>query len=58
MENTVIGKYIVSLLFIIYLIWTLVDHIVRLEYGGSNHVDNLVAMCRECHGKKTTMENL
>ena len=25
MENTVIGKYIVSLLFIIYLIWTLVQ---------------------------------
>ena len=38
--------------------WFEVDHIVRLEYGGSNHVDNLVAMCRECHGKKTTMENL
>lgn len=38
--------------------WFEVDHIVRLEYGGSNHVDNLVALCRECHGKKTTMENL
>jgi len=38
--------------------WFEVDHITRLEYGGSNHVDNLVAMCRECHGKKTTMENL
>ena len=35
-----------------------VDHVLRLEYGGSNHVDNLVALCRECHGKKTTMENL
>ena len=30
----------------------------RLEHGGSNHVDNLVAMCRECHGEKTAMENL
>ena len=38
--------------------WFEVDHITRLEYGGSNHVDNLVAMCRECHGKKATMENL
>ena len=38
--------------------WFEVDHITRLEYGGSNHVDNLVALCRECHGKKTTMENL
>lgn len=38
--------------------WFEVDHKIRLEYGGSNHVDNLVALCRECHGKKTTIENL
>jgi hypothetical protein len=38
--------------------WFEVDHITRLEYGGSNHIDNLVALCRECHGRKTTMENL
>jgi hypothetical protein len=38
--------------------WFEVDHKVRLEYGGSNHVDNLVALCRECHGKKTAMENM
>lgn len=38
--------------------WFEVDHKVRLEYGGSNHVDNLVALCRDCHGKKTTIENL
>jgi len=38
--------------------WFEVDHKIRLEYGGSNHVDNLVALCRECHGKKTAMENL
>ena len=38
--------------------WFEIDHVVRLEYGGSNHVDNLVALCRECHGKKTAMENL
>jgi 5-methylcytosine-specific restriction endonuclease McrA len=35
-----------------------VDHIVRLEHGGSNHQDNLVALCRQCHGDKTTIENL
>jgi len=38
--------------------WFEVDHKIRLEYGGSNHVDNLIALCRDCHGKKTTMENL
>jgi 5-methylcytosine-specific restriction endonuclease McrA len=38
--------------------WFEVDHRVRLEYGGSNHIDNLVALCRDCHGKKTAMENL
>lgn len=38
--------------------WFEVDHITRLEYGGSNHVDNLVALCRNCHGKKTALENL
>jgi hypothetical protein len=35
-----------------------VDHVIRLQHGGSNHVDNLVALCRECHGEKTIMENL
>ena len=38
--------------------WYEVDHKVRLEYGGTNHVDNLVALCRDCHGKKTASENL
>ena len=38
--------------------WFEVDHKIRLEYGGSNLVDNLVALCRDCHGKKTTIENL
>jgi len=38
--------------------WFEVDHKVRLDQGGSNHVDNLVALCRECHGKKTAMENM
>jgi hypothetical protein len=38
--------------------WFEVDHRVRLEYGGGNDVANLVALCRECHGKKTAMENM
>ena len=38
--------------------WFEVDHKVRLEYGGSNHIDNLVALCRDCHGQKTAIENL
>lgn len=38
--------------------WFEVDHVKRLEYGGTNHVDNLEALCRECHGRKTAMENL
>ena len=38
--------------------WYEVDHKVRLEYGGTNHINNLVALCRDCHGKKTAFENL
>ena len=38
--------------------WFEVDHKIRLEHGGSNHVDNLVALCRDCHGEKTAIENL
>ena len=38
--------------------WFEVDHVVKLEYGGSNSIDNLEALCRDCHGKKTAMENL
>jgi len=35
-----------------------IDHKVRLEYGGGNEVDNLIALCRNCHGKKTASENM
>jgi hypothetical protein len=35
-----------------------VDHKIRLEYGGSNDPSNLVALCRECHGNKTALENM
>ena len=38
--------------------WFEVDHKVRLEYGGTNEVTNLEALCRDCHGKKTASENL
>jgi hypothetical protein len=38
--------------------WFEVDHKTRLEYGGGNNVENLVALCRECHGRKTAMENM
>ena len=38
--------------------WFEVDHVKRLEHGGSNDASNLVALCRECHGKKTALENM
>ena len=38
--------------------WFEVDHKIRLDQGGSNHVTNLIALCRDCHGKKTTLESL
>jgi 5-methylcytosine-specific restriction endonuclease McrA len=30
-----------------------IDHIVPVFKGGSNNQDNLQALCRNCHGKKT-----
>ena len=38
--------------------WFEVDHKIRLDSGGTNHIDNPVALCRDCHGKKTAIENL
>jgi len=38
--------------------WFEVDHQIRLEHGGSNHINNLIALCRDCHGEKTAQENL
>lgn len=35
-----------------------IDHKIRLEYNGTNDVSNLVALCRNCHGKKTASENM
>ena len=38
--------------------WFEVDHVIALHNGGSNEVGNLVALCRDCHGKKTAMDRL
>ena len=38
--------------------WFEVDHVKRLEHGGTNEINNLEALCRECHGEKTARENL
>lgn len=38
--------------------WFEIDHKVRLDQGGDNHINNLEALCRNCHGKKTAMESL
>ena len=35
-----------------------IDHKIRLEYGGGNDVQNLIALCRNCHGRKTANENM
>jgi len=35
-----------------------VDHKLALFNGGTNDMDNLVALCRNCHGKKTMNERL
>jgi hypothetical protein len=38
--------------------WFEIDHKIRLDHGGDNHINNLEALCRECHGKKTGMESM
>jgi hypothetical protein len=35
-----------------------IDHIIELQNGGTNDITNLVALCRNCHGKKTMMNRL
>jgi hypothetical protein len=34
-----------------------IDHHIPLFKGGSNEMSNLIALCRNCHGKKTLLEN-
>ena len=38
--------------------WFEVYHVIALHNGGSNEVGNLVALCRDCHGKKTAMDRI
>lgn len=38
--------------------WFEVDHKLALEYGGTNEINNLVALCRNCHGEKTAMDRM
>ena len=33
-----------------------IDHIQALHKGGSNNIENLIALCRECHANKTALE--
>ena len=35
-----------------------IDHHIPLFKGGSNEISNLIALCRNCHGKKTLLENV
>ena len=35
-----------------------VNHKVDLQFGGTNHVNNLEALCRNCHGEKTMQNHL
>lgn len=35
-----------------------IDHIISLEDSGNNSIQNLQALCRNCHGKKTMQDNI
>ena len=35
-----------------------VDHIISLYTGGGNNVENLQALCPNCHRKKTIMQGM
>ena len=34
-----------------------IDHIIGLQFGGTDDESNLMALCRECHAKKSIKEN-
>jgi 5-methylcytosine-specific restriction endonuclease McrA len=38
--------------------WFEVDHKVRLDRGGDNQINNLEALCPNCHREKTATENI
>jgi hypothetical protein len=35
-----------------------IDHCLSLQNGGTNDVNNLIALCPMCHREKTAMENM
>ena len=35
-----------------------VDHKIDLQFGGTNEVNNLAALCNNCHAEKTASNNL
>jgi len=35
-----------------------VDHVIDLQFGGTNDVSNLAALCNNCHANKTSRNNL
>ena len=34
-----------------------IDHIIGLQFGGTDDVSNLMALCRDCHAMKSIAEN-
>lgn len=34
-----------------------VDHVVRFSDGGGDTLDNMQALCADCHADKTAVEN-
>jgi predicted restriction endonuclease len=34
-----------------------IDHIIGLQFGGTDDEANLMALCRDCHAKKSITEN-
>ena len=35
-----------------------IDHVIPLYKGGNNEINNLEALCRNCHGKKTLNDKI